>query len=275
MRKFIVRSVFAVAALVQLAVHDSARAVDIVPPAVIDHWLDLAQKIRALGFCGYSPTDPALSLNRNIQENFARGVNEDTLGTRTRELESTLAKCSFCSAYAKLAVAAAYDNELYTCGFKGPLWNKSEAYHFNGCMAIEHCEGSLFGDYCAGDVGVAKDYLNPDTGERTQKIAQCKLTHSRRDCRSCHESQSSSAVQATARRGSSVQDALRRVSKPEKTSVSSSGNDLAKPSGGGHRGGSVLGPGLLEGGQDLSSQGPAAIGTPGASGGTTRVFRSK
>lgn len=235
MRKYTVR--LAVAAFVLLAGHDRARSGDLVPPAVINHWLDLAQQIRAMGFCLYKPSDPALSLSRSVQENFARGVNDETIAQRTAELEGTVKRCSFCRTYAKLAVSASADNILYGCGFKGPLWSTNEAYHFNGCMTVQHCDSGgvdgLWGIYACNTPleDLEAWYLNPDTADRTQKIAECKLTHTRVDCRSCHQSQSSAALQSMPKGGSSTQDALRRLSKPTKTSVTSSGNDLAKPSG--------------------------------------------
>ncbi len=247
-RSSLTRIVLVCAALIFFSGRDAAQSVVIVNPATINHWLDLAQQIRNLGFCRYSPSDPALSLDRNVQVNFARGVNDDTIAKRTAELEGTLKRCSFCRVYAKAAVSASRDNISYKCGFTGPLWSTDEAYHFDGCMTVEHnYSGNLFSDLAqVGNTSTLEEleaeYMNPDTGARTQAIAECKLTHRGPVCFTCHNV---SSVSVTPKESSSAAFPSRRKSTREKPdqlitnrpavnvrkNSSNSRNDLVRPSG--------------------------------------------
>ena len=221
-------------------------------------------------------------------------MNADTTAKRTSELEGTLKRCSYCRAYAEEAVQASIDNILYDCGLTGALWSTSEAYHFDGCMTneVRNFGGfvAFFPWYTGGTFEQAVDrFFKPDTGDRAEAIAKCKLTHQRRDCVSCHISNSVSAetikssrssFQSLPKGASPGQSHARRPPLAGKNS-NSSGNDLAHPSGGTVRraanpcrsatagqpcnpGSPLLGPGLLEGGQGFSRQGPGAAGAHSA-----------
>ena len=144
---------------------------------------------------------------------------------------------------------AARDNVSYGCGFKTSdgRWTLDYNYHFNGCMAHSHYEGceTIWGFVCwtsstlGEGASTAKSDLDPNIGDVTQQIAECKLRHPvPKGCMSgCHGGSQSpaallpAALRPLSKRGTSTGDnAITRQPpsfKPE--GASSDNNELAKP----------------------------------------------
>ena len=245
MDKFFLRCAFAIAA-VMLAARPAAAW-------TCDEFATLAVKasteIRGKGGCGFDLTNSFWSTNKGTQYRWCQALansNPDAVETRLKDLTAQAAKCDYCKIYARLMNDAARDNISYGCGFKtnDGRWTPDYNYHFDGCMAHSNYKGCGFGFVCyvtpstlGEDAETAKEDLDPNIGDVTQQIAECKLRHPvPKGCMSgCHGNSPSALLPAALRplskRGNSTGDnAITRQPpsfKPEGTS--SGDNDLAKP----------------------------------------------
>jgi hypothetical protein len=172
--------------------------------------------------------------------------------------------CAGCANIVDKVFHSVIDNVLYNCGFSNSdgRWSTSRESQIARCYAAAHPGGRL---------SKIEEFYEIKA-QMAEKVRVCKLTHQRRDCVSCNESESSAAVQQIHKSGNPLRDSLRQLpSRPKLNDV-----NVVDPCQPGTRGATfpckqptskVIEPGMLEGGNDLLRQGPGATGNPGGGAG--------
>ena len=162
-------------------------------PEVVNERLELAQRVRQLGGCGYDLSDPSWSLDRAVQTNSCLLVDDEIIKRRTEAMRYQAERCSYCRAYANGAQRAARDNLLNACGFTGDRWGTNSEAHFGWCMTASKrdrlcvlvwgCKW-LYYDWDS----VKREVVEPETAARLQAVEECKLTT--RCTAACHTTRS-------------------------------------------------------------------------------------
>jgi hypothetical protein len=175
----------------------------------------LAQQASSLK-CGFDANAPQWSTNVASQKASCSSTTLNTANGLQSSRRSEVEHCAACRAYAKAAVSAAADNVRYECGFGGGRWSTNEGAHFGWCMGLGSTSDVQLGPFAVPMPDTwqkAHGQATSEAGIRAQEIAQCKATHTPRDCRSCHGGSSKvstaparispAALRATPARGTS------------------------------------------------------------------------
>ena len=221
---------------------DSTFCGDVVP-----FWIQLAKNARVYG-CYKSGS--AWSTDPREQGDFCLSAGDLGVVGRTSEMRKEIAVCSACSAAADLLVKAVIDNVVYKCGFTNPDGRWDAAPFDAGPIPKRE---SLY-DMCAASFyKVQGQGLPPFAAEMLAQVKTCRYEHAFQKCSSCHNSQASPAVTALPKDRATLRSTITRVSPAPCLRCKSSNSVRKTPN--------VAGPGLLEGDQGFSAQGPAAAGS--------------
>jgi hypothetical protein len=205
--------------------------------------------IRAMGGCGFDLTNSLYSTNPGTHNRWCRALQNsdpDAVETRLKDLTLQAEKCEYCNLYARVMSDAGRDNISYGCGFKASddRWNPDPKPHFNGCMAVTnpetYCSGFICISWLNQEKSTAKKVLDPNIGDVTQQLAECKKQHPvPKGCMSgCHGGSQSTALlpaglRPPPKRGSDGHNfsVARQPPSIKRDGTSSGESDKAQPSG--------------------------------------------
>jgi hypothetical protein len=154
-----------------------------------------------------SPGGPVWSTDVKTQADFCLSAGVDANNARTEDMRSilnggTASLCEGCAHEADIALNSVIDNILYSCGFSNSdgRWTPSKESQIARCIAANK-------PYAQGSATYFKI-----KSQMAEEVRVCKLTHQRRGCISCHDSQSSSAaVQPMPKSGNALHDPVRQL----------------------------------------------------------------
>jgi hypothetical protein len=175
MRKAICAAVVVTGLLVQAGAAHAADAKTC--DAYVKEATAKAQAIRQLN-CGIDLNDARWGAGRSGHASWCKAASKDALATETAHRRGQFKLCQLCRTYADLATAAAADNATARCGFSGARWSTRAEDHFGWCMTARDTDDAAkamaAGSYAAL-AAVMEQSLGMETGERTLRIADCKL----------------------------------------------------------------------------------------------------
>jgi hypothetical protein len=192
----------------------------------------------------------------------------NTIPVRNNEIRRvTAGNCGACAAAVDLQVYYAAGNQLYQCKYSSndDRWNTDRREDINICL----------GKFNGSDVpAINRQYVTMIAEMRAQ-MDECKRTHKPQGClfAGCHSSNSTAGVISMPKSSNALRDSLEQLPRRPKLNTTDIVVDPCKP---GVRGATfpckqpaakVIDPGMLEGGNDLSRQGPGATGNPGGGAG--------
>jgi hypothetical protein len=265
-------------------------------------WLKMAKAAEAKRCSPGGPMWATVYTSKN-QGDFCLSAGTDGNNARTEEMKRVMSVCDACADTVDDVIRDIVDNTLYSCGFGKGFSNSDGRWTASRESQIARCVAAATLQSKAG----LDKYLKINA-QMAEDVRVCKLTHTNKNCISCHVSPAPSALR-TIPEGGAGRDSIQRLKRPTKTSTKSgndpigssdsinraaprkgsntSGNDLANPFAGAERraadpcnsptaekpckpASSLFGPGILESDGGLARQSPARAGSAPGAGSSSR-----
>ncbi len=150
-----------------------------------------------------SPGGAEWSTDVRTLGDYCLSAGTDANNARTADMKRVMSACDACSHTVDGVLQDVVDNVLYGCGFSNPdgRWATSRESQINRCVVA----ATLL-----TKVGL-QGYENADA-QMSEDVRICKMTHTNKNCVSCHDAPSSTTVQSMPKSGNALRDALKRLS---------------------------------------------------------------